>query len=148
MNDNTALLEFVYKNADMGKATLPYIIEKADDRRFRDTLGEILKEYTDIAAKTELQLIDSGHRDPKGLSMPEKLMTDMSLRINANMDTGVAHLADMMIKGASMGVTDISKQLDRYKGAGEQARGLAERLRRCNEDTIDKMKDFLTVVTK
>ena len=146
MKDTNALLDFVYKNADMGKQTLPYLIEKTTNERLKGTLEDILKEYTDIAAKAELSLIDGGVEEPKGLSMPEKLMTDMSLRINANIDDTTAHFADMMIKGASMGVTDISKKLELYKGADKDARGLAERLRRCNEDTIDRMKDFLTVV--
>lgn len=143
--DNETLLLFIYKNAEMGKSSLPYICDKSDDKRFSRVLSELLKEYAEIYSKAELMLIDCGENDPRGLSASERFMSDASVRMNAMLDKRISNYAEMLIKGAAMGVTDISEQLSKYKNASDDTKALAERLKRCNESVIERMTDFLTV---
>ena len=146
-NDTLTLLEFIFKNADMGKRTLPPIMDRTENQPLKMALRDFLTEYTDICAQAEIQLIACGHTDPKGLSIPEKIMSDMAVRMNTAKDDSPSNLADMLIKGGAMGVTDISKQLHTCEQASEDAKALARRLRKCNEDIIERMKDFLSVIS-
>ena len=52
----------------------------------------------------------------------------------------------MLVKGNSMGITDMAKQLKTYRMASEDARGLANRLLKAQERNLDNMKGFLTLV--
>lgn len=151
MTENGKLLSFVYKNAEMGRQTLPKLIELTEDEKLRASLENQLGEYEEISAEAKKMLrsdrsIDEEELETVGLSGFEKLTTDMMLRLNTVSDHSTAHFADMLLKGSSMGITDISKQLERYPGAGEGAVGLAHKLLRSEENNIDEMKKYLTCV--
>ena len=108
----------------------------------------MLTDYDEICAEADLQLKNNGVSEASGLNIGEKMMTEMSLRFSTMKDRSVPHLADMLLKGASMGVTDISKKLEECKGADEDSVRLAKRLLKMNNDTIDEMKEFLTVTAE
>lgn len=144
--DDESLLLFIYKNAEMGKSSVPYLRDKAEDGAFRGELDALLREYCEIYSDAELMLADIGNTDPKGLSVRERLASEASVRMGAAVDPTVSNYADMLIKGAAMGVTDISEQMNRYAGASAKTVALAERLKRCNENVIDRMKGYLSAL--
>lgn len=148
MNDTQRLLEFIYKNSEMGRKTVDPIKNMNNDTRFQETLDRMLTDYDEICAEADLQLKNNGVSEASGLNIGEKMMTEMSLRFSTMKDRSVPHLADMLLKGASMGVTDISKKLEECKGADEDSVRLAKRLLKMNNDTIDEMKEFLTVTAE
>ena len=145
MNDTQKLLEFIYKNSEMGRKTVDPIKNMNRDPKFQTVLDRMLSDYDEICTEADNLLRECGVPEASGLNIGEKMMTEMSLRFSTMMDKSVPHLADMLLKGASMGVTDISKKLDECKDADESAVRLAERLLKMNNDTIDEMKQFLTV---
>lgn len=148
MNDTQKLLEFIYKNAEMGRKTVDPIKNMNRDTRFQETLDRMLTDYDEICTEADLRLKEWGVPEASGLNIGEKMMTEMSLRFSTMKDRSVPHLADMLLKGASMGVTDISKKLEEYSGADEGSVKLAKRLLKMNSDTIDEMKQFLTVTSE
>lgn len=148
MNDTQKLLEFIYKNAEMGRKTVDPIKNMNNDSKFQTVLDRMHADYDEICTEADKMLKECGVSEASGLNIGEKMMTEMSLRFNTMMDKTVPHLADMLLKGASMGVTDISKKLDECKEASEGAVRLAERLLKMNSDTIDEMKQFLTATAE
>jgi len=151
MTENSKLLSFVYKNAEMGIQTIPKLIELTSDKDFRESLENQLTEYREISAEAEKMLradttATEEELDDVGLNYFEKLSTDIMLRFSTMKDHSPAHFAEMMLKGSSMGITDISKQIERYPGAGENAVMLARKLLRSEENNIDEMKKYLTCV--
>ena len=145
MSDTQKLLEFIYKNAEMGRKTVDPIKNMNNGQRFQETLDRMLSDYNEICTEADRLLKESGVPEASGLNIGEKMMTEMSLRFSTMKDRSISHLADMLLKGASMGVTDISKKLEEYKDADEGSVRLAKRLLKMNSDTIDEMKSFLTV---
>lgn len=148
MNDTQKLLEFIYKNAEMGRKTVDPIKNMNNDSKFQTTLDRMLSDYNEICTEADRLLKECGVSEASGLNIGEKMMTEMSLRFNTIKDRSVPHLADMLLKGASMGVTDISKKLDECRDADEGSVRLANRLLKMNSDTIDEMKQFLTVTAE
>ncbi len=144
MSDTQKLLEFIYKNAEMGRKTVEPIKNMNNSSKFQSTLDRMLSDYNEICTDADMMLKESGVSEASGLNIGEKMMTEMSLRFSTLKDRSVPHLADMLLKGASMGVTDISKKIDELKNADENAVRLANRLLKMNSDTIDEMKQFLT----
>ena len=145
MTDTQKLLEFIYKNSEMGRKTVDPVKNMNKDTEFQTALDRMLGDYDDICNEADRMLMDKCSTEAAGLNVGEKLMTEMALRMSTIKDRSVPHLADMLLKGASMGVTDISKKLEECKNADEDSVRLAKRLLKMNNDTIDEMKQFLTV---
>ena len=145
MNDTQKLIEFIYKNAEMGRKTVDPIKKMNNDSDFQTALDRMLGDYDEICTEADRMLKEKCDTEGSGLNIGEKLMTEMSLRMSTIKDRTVPHLADMLLKGASMGVTDISKKLEECTRADEDSIRLAKRLLKMNSDTIDEMKQFLTV---
>ncbi len=143
MNDTQALLEFIYKNAEMGRKTLAPISDMNTNEEFGKTVSRLLGQFAEICSEADRELNSLGWDKAEGLSGMEKFMTEMALKMNTIKDKSVPHLADMILKGASMGVTDISKKLSEYVTADENAKELALKLRKLNSDVIDDMKKYL-----
>ncbi len=145
MNHTQALLEFICKNSEMGRKTLAPLSSMNQNERFRAHIDAILGEYAEIYSESEQIIRENGWEPASGLSVPEKLMTEFSLRMNTLTDHSVPHIADMILKGASMGVKDISEKISEYSCADKNAVEIAKKLLKLNSDTIDNMKEFLTV---
>ena len=129
----------------MGRKTVDPVKNMTKDTEFQTALDRMLGDYDDICNEADRMLMDKCSTEAAGLNVGEKLMTEMALRMSTIKDRSVPHLADMLLKGASMGVTDISKKLEECKNADEDSVRLAKRLLKMNNDTIDEMKQFLTV---
>ncbi len=144
MNDTQNLLAFVYKNASMGTQTLPQIAEKTDGD-FRTAVENRLARYEDIKKSAGKLLTDEGSPDPEkaGLNGFEKASANAMLKMNLSIDSSIPRVADMLIKGSSMGIRDISEQIEKYPGADRRAVSLARDLLELEEAGLDEMKKYL-----
>lgn len=148
MSDTRQLLEFIYKNAQMGIQTLPKLIEKADNPQLIDNMTRQLAEYEEIVKTADTLIKNDDDYDNKalgGLSKLEKLTTDTMLSINTMKDVSSGHIADMLIKGSSMGIKDISEHMRGNAGADTETLQLAEKLRQTQQTNIDEMQNFLSL---
>lgn len=87
-------------------------------------------------------LNDSGH-DEKGLSAFEKIRTYLMINIQTMMDQSTSHIAQMMITGSTMGVTEAIQKEHDYKDADKKILDLMEDLQGFEEKNIKKLKKFL-----
>ena len=105
-----------------------------------------LKDYEALSAEASRMIRELYGEEPNGVNLLDKIRTEVTLRISNFRDTSVPHIADMLVKGNSMGITDMAKQLKTYRMASEEARGLANRLLEAQERNLDTMKAFLSMV--
>ena len=74
----------------------------------------------------------------------KKAMMKTVLHWNALLSPPPQHIAEMMIRGSTMGAIQMSKRINAYRyTAGEEALMLAERLLKVEEETVERMKAFL-----
>ncbi len=142
MNGNTELLNFVYKNSEMGITTIEQLNEIVKDEAFRKHLDAELKEYRAIYSAAEELLKEHGCRE-EGLSALEKTRTYLMLGIQTLTDRTVSHIAEIMITGSNMGILDATKKLKEYRNAESKIRELMERLLRFEENNVQRLKEFL-----
>ena len=147
LNDTQNLLAFVYKNAEMGVQTLPGIAEKATGE-FRAAVENRLAKYEKIKNEAEKRLSRTGGvvSEKIGLNGFEKASVNMMLKMNLARDTSVGHMADMLIRGSAMGIRDISEQIASYPGADNSAVSLAQSLQKLEEDGLEELKKYLSMV--
>ena len=146
-NSNMAtkkLLDDLYKNVKMGADSIIDLMPKVGDEEMKSELTSELEKYDSFAKEIKNMLLDMGE-EAKDESIFAKLGTKMSVTMNTLMDSTTSHIAEMMIQGGTMGITDATKSLREYENTScsEEALDLAKRIIKYEEDTVERLKEFL-----
>ena len=139
MDENDEILNYIYQNCEMGRLSTEQIINKIEDEELKDVLTEQIKVYTNILNETEDMLDES----KKQISKSKKMMLHMSIDMSLMKDKASSHIAQMLIQGSNMGIIDVTKLLNSYKGADMKIRNLAKRLGDIQKKNIEDLKKFL-----
>lgn len=144
MEKTPELLCYIYKNVKMGSDAIVDLLPKVEDSNFKTALTEQLSGYEKFASEAEKQLTPLGVK-PKEEPMMKKMMTKMGIAMNTMADASVGHMAEMLIQGSTMGITDMTKHVREFEGEGcpEQALMLGRELITFEQNNIEKMKTFL-----
>lgn len=137
-------LDSLYKNVKMGADSIIDLMPKVSDTKMREEMTAELEHYEKYAKEIRNLLFESGE-EPKEESFMAKMMSKMGISINTMMDSTSSHIADMMIQGATMGVTDTTKLIREYENTScsEEALKLARDTVKYEEESIERLKKFL-----
>ena len=145
MNENNELLEYIYQNSEMGKYTLEKLIceLKGKDNKIIKDAEDILKRY-EIFYKDLKKQLKKENVKPKETSLLSKMGATMGIKKEVISDNSDSSIADMLIKGMSMGVLDIEKKLSQYDEiANKKTIKLAEDFLDFQQQSISKLKKYL-----
>ena len=142
MNTGDTLLRNVHKNAEMGKGTIPQVLEVTQTPALRKALEHQLQEYEKVADRAQNLLQQRGleAEDPGDL---KDFMSGLMIRAKTMTDRSPSHIAEMMIQGSTMGTIQMARKLHSCETADEEAAELANELLRIEEQNIQQMKEFL-----
>lgn len=136
------ILSEIYRGAKMGVETINSMLNKVNDNKIYDELKYQLRSYDEIANEAYGELVKR-NQEPKDISTVNKLSAKMSVGINTMISNTPSHIADMLIKGSTMGVTEMTKSLNSYKDADPDIQSLADRFIKLEQDNIDRLMKFL-----
>ena len=142
MEQGNALLKYVHKNAEMGKGTIPQVLEVVEDEKLRQALSSQLSEYETIARRSE-QLLEQRGVDLNEAGELRDFMSGVMIRAKTLTDRSPSHIAEMMIQGSTMGTIQMTRRLHNCEAADGEALLLAHKLLRTEENNIEQMKEFL-----
>ena len=142
MEQGNALLQFVHKNAEMGRGTIPQVLEAVEEPKLRAALKGQLGEYVTIAGRAEKLMRQRGIAPSETGEMRE-FMSGMMIRAQTLTDKSPSHVAEMMIRGSTMGTIQMTRELHRWEAAEEETIALAKKLLQIEERNIQQMKKFL-----
>ena len=139
-----ALLDEMYKNVKMGADSLVNVMPSVEDKALREELTAQLERYGEYAHKIEDILYSDGSA-PKEESMMTKISSKLGIKFNTMMDSTSTHISEMIIEGATMGVTNMTRLLREYENTScpEKILSLARDIIEYEESTIEKMKKYL-----
>ncbi len=137
-------LDSLYKNVKMGADAIIDLMPKVSDNKMREEMTAELEHYEGFAKEIRNILFEKGE-EPKEEGFMVKMMSKMGISLNTMMDATSSHIADMMIQGATMGVTDTTKLIREYENTScsEEALQLARRTVKYEEESIERLKKFL-----
>jgi hypothetical protein len=137
-------LDTLYKNVKMGADAIIDLMPKVKDEGMRTEMTSELEHYEKFAKEIRAILFKADE-EPKEESFITKAMTKMGIEMNTMIDSTTSHIAEMMIKGATMGVTDTTKLIRQYENTpcSEEALALARRTVKYEEESIERLKKFL-----
>ena len=142
MEQGNALLKYVHKNAEMGKGTIPQVLEVVEDEKLRQALSSQLSEYETIARRSE-QLLEQRGVDLNEAGELRDFMSGVMIRAKTLTDRSPSHIAEMMIQGSTMGTIQMTRKIHSCEAADGEALLLAHKLLRTEESNIEQMKNFL-----
>lgn len=145
MNENTEILEYIYKDANMGAESITTLIKtlQSKDNKIKPVLEEELKKYEEYIKKSE-KLLKKLKVELKEFSTMAKMSSWMGIKMEMLKDNSDARIADMLIKGLTMGTIDMNKKIDNYeKIVDKDILKLAKEFKSFQEDSIEKLKVYL-----
>jgi len=142
IDENTSLLEEIYKTTKMGLEATQLIIPKVHSKQLRQKITNQKSDYQDIAAKAKQMLREDG-RMPKPERAVQKAVLRGSIQMNTMLDQTPSHIAKLMINGTTMGIVDVTKHLNRFDGADTEVKKLAEDYIINEQKNIDELKKHL-----
>ena len=139
MNETIQLLQDVVRNARTGQNAIEQLLQRVDDPEMRKELMTEKEQYQAMVRDSEQAL--GGKPEPLGMMAHAGMW--MGMQINTLMDKTNAHIAEIVIQGATMGVIEMTKAFNAYEDADARARGLASNFITQQQDTIERQKAFL-----
>ena len=144
VNKTGELASAIYKNVRMGSDLIVTMMPKIDNQQLKSDVTEQLATYEKYAAKVKSLIKQSGEA-PKEESMISKWMAKMGDQMNTMTDSTTSHLAEMMIQGSTMNVTDLLRKIHESESCdgGSTEMSIAREVVEFEENNIEKLKDYL-----
>ncbi len=141
----SSLAAEVYKNTKMGADSIIDLLGHATDERLKLEMTSELNKYEALASRAAKLSRDRGE-EPREEGALTKAAVKMSMAVNTITDSSDSHIAEMIIQGANMGVTDLRRAIsteEAAESADREAVALARETVSFEEDSVERLKAFL-----
>lgn len=142
-NSNTSeLLDRAYENVRMASFAIDCIMEKIENEKLAELIRKQNKFY--LKAVTEIEEISKEVKHTlKDINPMAKGMSFMSIKTKTLMNNDSPKLAEMLIQGTTMGITDTLKAKDEFKTDNQKLKNIVNRIISHEEEFVDSLKTFL-----
>lgn len=144
VNETGELAATIYKNLNMGSEMIVTLMPKIEDQNLKSFVTEQLAKYEKYSVKVKKLIKDSGEQTKEEPPFT-KWMAKMGTQMNTMTDSSTSHLAEMLIQGSTMNVTDLLRKIHEAKsndGGGEEI-SLAREVVSFEEGNIERYKEYL-----
>ena len=135
------LYQEIYKGCKMGGEAIVNLLPKVSDDRLREELTAQLERYEEFASEAREQLFEMD-KTPKEENLLTKLSSKMGVMMNTMIDATSSHIAQMIIEGCSMGITELIKAIHAHDES-DDAEKLARKVISFEESCTENMKKYL-----
>lgn len=145
LNTNIELLNYVHENGLMGADTTCTLLKAISkkDNKIKDVVEDIMKSYEDFVKKSEVLLANSSE-EMKKPNMMASISADVNIKFKMMDDNSDAAVADMLIKGLTMGEIEIEKKIESFDDSvTDEVKSLAKEFKKFQNNAIVKLKKYL-----
>lgn len=145
MKENNELILHIYQDAEMACYTIEKLINdiKEKDNKIKKVIEDILHEYESWKQKSK-KLLQKENAQISENPLIAKIMAGQSIKKEVNDDNSDSAIADMLIKGISMGSIDMEKKISAYKNeVNSEDLSMAKEFLKFQEKTIEHLKEYL-----
>lgn len=143
MDHTQKLLQSIIENARTGMDACEQLIKKTDDAGMRDELMTERAEYQGFVQNAERALFAAGGQ-PHAKSTLSRMGMWMGIQMDTMTDNSAAHIAEMLIQGASMGVVEMTKDRAEFTSAAPEILKMADDFIASQQQAIERCKTHLT----
>ena len=146
MDESLEIVNHIYKDSEMAISTLTKLsntLEKKDNK-IKDTVEDIIKGY-ERYFKEAKKILNKNNCKKEKNGIVTKVMANMGIDKEVKNDNSDSAMADMLIKGVSMGSIDLEKKLAKYKDKeiDDKVLDFANRFKDFQDEIINKLKEYL-----
>ena len=137
-------LQNIYSNVKMGSESIINLLSKVKDDEMKSYMTTQLDQYEKYAADIKKKLEEKGVQAKEESAMT-KLSAKMGMSMNTMIDSTTSHIAEMMVQGSTMDITDLLQKVGAYSKYSEcsDSIALAKEIVAFEEKNVEKMKGFL-----
>ena len=136
-------LTSVYKNAHIALQSISNIINETNHPDMKAELDYEYDGYEKFIGKLSSYMKEIGC-EPKDIGILQKTFMYTSIKMNTLTDDSKSHVAELMIKGTVMGITELTEILNGHgDGLGEKTKELTKELLDLEEEYEQRLKKLL-----
>ena len=116
MDENIELLQYIYKESEMGFLSSQDLIKNLNDKEnsIKKNVEEILKMYEAFLQKSEKLIKENSYNIEKN-NLLTKIGSKIGITSEVNKDNSDSAIAKLLIQGLTMGVTNINSKIKKFK---------------------------------
>lgn len=143
MDLNQEVIINTYKNANIGLQSISDVLPETTCEAMQKELQNEYEGYEKIIGEISEYMSNHGI-EPKDVNVFKKAMLWTSIKMNTLTDDTCSHIADMMLKGTIMGISELLQILSRSDGKLEsEVKELVEKLLNLEESYEENLKKLL-----
>ena len=137
-------LSEIYKNAKMGADSIINLLPHVKEDSLRSVMTMQLDGYEKYATRAAEALCAMG-LEAKEENIITRFSARIGVAINTMIDSTASHIAEMLVEGSNMGITDMTKLLNSHeaRGSGKEATRLAREVVAFEEHNLEILKRYL-----
>ena len=134
----------LYKNITMGSDAIVHLLPKVKNNDLKTLMTAAMCYYEKNAGKVKEFLVKH-HCEAKEESIMNRMAARMGIAMNTAMDATSSHIAQMLIEGSTMAITESTRLCHRFEGQEhcEEMLSVAKDLAEFEQSHIEKLKAFL-----
>lgn len=140
--DTIKLLRECNAGVKMGVSSIAEIVDKTQNKQFRELLTKAQTEHEKLGNETR-ELLNKYHDEGKEPNPLAKGMSWLKTNVMLSVEDSDQTAADLMTDGCNMGVKSLSKYLNQYKAAEEQAKDIAKELIKLEDNLAKDIRCYL-----
>ena len=142
MLDDKEMLQFIMKTAEMGCRGINAIKHYANSEEMSNALRSQNIEYGRIYHNA-YNMVRERNQPSWHVSPMSNSMAKMVVNRQMKNDSSDPHIAEMMIRGNTIGVQKTSRRIRQYNKSDESISKLAQKLMATEQANIEEMKSYL-----
>lgn len=139
---NEKAINDVYKNAHLALQSISDVLPNVADEDVKKELQEEYEGYEKIIGEISTFMAENGI-EPKDVNVFKKAMMKGSIKMKSMLNNSRNQIADMMVKGTVMGVTELTAMKNEKETLDEGVAEQVERLLALEENYEARLKTFL-----
>ncbi len=139
---NEKAINDVYKNAHIALQSISDILPEVVDENLRVELKEQYEGYEKLIGEISTYMAEQ-KLEPKDINPMKKAMLWSSIKMKTLFNNSKNQIAEMMIKGTLMGVTELTAMKNEKENLEQGVYEFVEKLLNLEEDYQERLKKYL-----
>ena len=139
---NLDTINEIYKNASVALLSISNVLPETENSELKKELSFQYDGYKNLNNEITNYMKEKGY-EIKELGGMKKMFMSSGIKMNTALDNTEGHIAQIMVKGTVMGITELCRLLNNTECTDKKAIELGERLKQLEENYEERLKKFL-----
>lgn len=142
MKKEIEMLNFIFKNAEMGIIGIDDLIEELEDTNFLSLIKKQREQYAKVTKEARNLISDFGAKVEENSNI-SKVRSNLLVKMSSIKDKSIKKYAKMMIEGTNKGIIELQEKINAYNIDNSEIINLANSLLEIEENNIEELKKYL-----